>query len=314
MQAEIDAIYETSAERYHFSRAGHIGPEQFRALQMMQEQFARNISHTVGAWLRAQFLATAQAVEQKSYSSFLSHISDKSFTGSLRLEPVGTHGVVVLDLELVPPMVDLLLGGSGRGGVVRDLTEIEEAIVGSVVGVILREWNKTWEPSDTQLSLEKREREGQIQRLIPLHDKVVCLPLEIVMAEATGTMTLCLPAVAMSSILRRLISQRDRPPRRSEEWKARIETLMLTSTFQATLRLPSVKLSATEVASLYVDQVLTLPIPRTTGCELHVGDVRLMHAMPVRSGEHRGAKITSTIAVTPMLVPTQIEDSESWTR
>ena len=46
----------------------------------------------------------------------------------VRLEPLGALAVLQLDLALAPPIVDLLLGGDGREGPLRELTDIEEAI------------------------------------------------------------------------------------------------------------------------------------------------------------------------------------------
>ena len=46
--------------------------------------------------------------------------------------------VLQLDLSLAPPIIDLLLGGHGKAGVTRELTDIEESIVTSVVELICR--------------------------------------------------------------------------------------------------------------------------------------------------------------------------------
>ena len=43
------------AELYNFSRAGQISNEQMRAISSVNDLFARNLMHALGAWLRTQF-------------------------------------------------------------------------------------------------------------------------------------------------------------------------------------------------------------------------------------------------------------------
>jgi flagellar motor switch protein FliM len=111
------------------------------------------------------------------------------------------------------------------------------------------------------------------------------------MPEAQGAMNLCLPAVVLNAILRRLISEGDRPKRRSREAHARIRELMGEAKFGAALQFPVMRLRAGELAALEPGTVLRLPLAKHSTSELRVGGLQFGRAHPVRMGEHRGAQL-----------------------
>ena len=49
------SLPEAAVETYNFSRAGQISNDQMRAIGTVNDMFARNLMHTVGAWLRTEF-------------------------------------------------------------------------------------------------------------------------------------------------------------------------------------------------------------------------------------------------------------------
>ncbi len=55
---------------FNFSRAGQVGNDQMRTLRTLDEQFARNLTHTLGAWLRTNIAIAPLAAEQQVYSRF----------------------------------------------------------------------------------------------------------------------------------------------------------------------------------------------------------------------------------------------------
>ncbi len=112
----------------------------------LNDLFARNLTHNLAAWLRTRFQVNLVSAEQIVFNEFLLRIPEISYVASVRLEPLGALSVLQLDLALVPPIIDLLLGGEGRDGTQRELTDIEESIVASVAEIICRELTAAWQP------------------------------------------------------------------------------------------------------------------------------------------------------------------------
>ncbi len=124
--------------------------------------------------------------------------------------------------------------------------------------IVTRELNLAWQPVGLKFALDKREREAQVQRLMPGTEKILCVSFEVRMPEAQGSLNLCLPSVVLNTILRRLISERDRPRRRSEEAHQRISLLMEDALFGGVLQFPPMRLNAGELAALTPGKVLRL--------------------------------------------------------
>lgn len=304
-QDDIDALFaaanasakvnkaelEQGPEKYVFSRAGQISNDQLRAITTVNDLFARNLMHSMGAWLRMPFRAKLVAGEQLPFGEFLERLTAMAYICSVRLEPLGAVGLLEVDLGLVAPLVDVLLGGGGRAGEKRELTAIEESIMRSVMEMIVQELTLAWQAVGLEFAFEKRETEAQAARTMTLSEKTLCVSFEIRMPEMQGVMNLCLPAVVLNAILRKLIAEGDRPRRRSKESAERMRELMKDSKVEVLLQLPPMRLRAPAVGELTPGTVLRLPVPRHERLDLMVGGLLMSKACPVRTGEHRGAQL-----------------------
>jgi flagellar motor switch protein FliM len=309
-QDEIDALFEaaratapevaptevrTRVVPYNFSTAGQISTDQLRAISMLNDLFARNLTHNLAAWLRTRFQVNLVSAEQIPFNEFLLRIPEISYVASVRLEPLGALSVLQLDLALAPPIVDLLLGGDGREGALRELTDIEEAILGSVVEIICRELTSAWQPVSLSFNFERRQMQTQVARIMSVNEKTLCLSFEIRMPHSSGLLNLAFPAVVANTILRRLTSDWGRRRRHAPEVRARMETAARGIRFGASLQLPPVRLPASVFETLAPGTVLRLDLPANTVPEWRVGGQALSRAQAIRQGVRRGARIENRI-------------------
>jgi flagellar motor switch protein FliM len=304
-QDEIDALFEVANAStpeartevkarvvpYNFSSAGQISTEQLRAISMLNDLFARNLTHNLAAWLRTRFQVSLVSAEQIPFNEFLLRIPEISYVASVRLEPLGALAVLQLDLALAPPIVDLLLGGDGREGPLREMTDIEEAILGSVVEIICRELTAAWQPVCLSFNFERRQMQTQVARVISVNEKTLCLSFEIRMPHSSGLLNLAFPAVVANTILRRLTSDWGRRRRHAPEIRARMESSARRIRFGASLQLPSVRLPASAVENLAPGNILRLDVPANLKAEWRVGGQFLASAQAIRQGAHRAARI-----------------------
>ena len=236
-QDEIDALFEAARSTapeaartevrarvvpYNFSSAGQISTDQLRAISMLNDLFARNLTHNLAAWLRTRFQVNLVSAEQIQFNEFLLRIPEISYVASVRLEPLGALSVLQLDLGLAPPIIDLLLGGDGKDGPLRELTDIEESILGSVVEIICRELTVAWQPVGLSFIFERRQMQTQVARIISVTEKTLCLSFEIRMPHSSGLLNLAFPAVVANTILRRLTTDWGRRRRHAGETRARM--------------------------------------------------------------------------------------------
>jgi len=282
---------EASSERYNFSNAGQINNDQMRAISSVNDLFARNLMHTLGSWLRTPIKLKLVAGEQLPFSEFLERLSSPTYVCSVRLEPLGAVGFLELEMALAAPIVDVLLGGVGRAWPTRELTDIESAILTSVVQMAVQELNLAWQSVGLEFVFEKRESGAALTRMLAPAEKTLCVSFEARMPEAQGALNLCLPAVVLNAILRRMVSEGDRPRRRSSEAHTRIRYLMGGAKFPAMLQFPRMRLRASELAQIVPGTILRLPLARSATAELRIGGLVFGRAYPVSSGEHRAAQL-----------------------
>jgi flagellar motor switch protein FliM len=311
-QDEIDALFQAARSAtpeakpevrarvlpYNFASAGQISTEQLRAISMLNDLFARNLTHNLSAWLRTRLQVNLVSAEQITFNDFLLRIPEISYVASVRLEPLGALSVLQMDLAVAPPIVDLLLGGEGQPGPLRELTDIEEAIVASTVEIVCRELTTAWQPVGLSFNFERRQMQTQTARIMPVTEKTLCLSFEIRMPEASGLLNLAFPAVVANTILRRLTGEWGGRRRHAAESRGRIERAARNLVFGAALQLPSVRIEARELEDLEVGKLIRLRLPANAGAELRAGGQLLFRAQPVRLGPHRGARLEAAVDLT----------------
>jgi flagellar motor switch protein FliM len=308
-QDEIDALFEAARSSapeaaraevrarvvpYNFSSAGQISTDQLRAISMLNDLFARNLTHNLAAWLRARFQVNLVSAEQIQFNEFLLRIPEISYVASVRLEPLGAVAVMQLDLGLAPPIIDLLLGGDGKDGPLRELTDIEESILGSVVEIICRELTAAWQPVGLSFNFECRQMQTQVARIISVAEKALCLSFEIRMPHSSGLLNLAFPAVVANTILRRLTTDWSRR-RSAGEAQARMGAAARRLRFGCSLQLPTVRLAASALENLAPGSILRLDLAANTLPLWRVGGQSLDQAQAIRQGPHRAARIERAI-------------------
>jgi flagellar motor switch protein FliM len=304
-QDEIDALFEAARSSasesvktevrarvvpYSFSSAGQISNEQLRAISMLNDLFARNLTHNLAAWLRTRFQVNLVSAEQIPFNEFLLRIPEINYVASVRLEPLGAVSVLQLDLALAPPIVDLLLGGDGKDGPLRELTDIEESILGSVVEIICRELTSAWQPVGLNFQFERRQMQTQVARLLSVTEKTLCLSFEIRMPHSSGMLNLAFPAVVANTVLRRLTTDWGRRSH-SGNARSRMSATIRRVKFGCSLQLPTVRVGARDLENLQPGTVLRLGLPANTLPVWRVAGQQLQEATAIRQGPLRAARI-----------------------
>ena len=308
-QNEIDALFQAARSStpevqapevkarvvpYNFSTAGQISTDQLRAISMLNDLFARNLTHNMAAWLRTRFQVNLVSAEQIPFNEFLLRIPEVSYVASVSLEPLGALAVLQLDLALAPPIIDLLLGGEGRDGPLRELTDIEESILGSVVEIICRELTTAWQSVGLSFNFERRQMQTQAARIMSDTEKTLCLSFEIRMPHSSGLLNLAFPAVVSNTILRRLTSDWARRLHTGES-RARMERSARRILFGGSLQLPSVRLASSAIENLEPGTVLGLNLAANTLPEWRIGGRTVATAQAIRQGARRAARIERPI-------------------
>ncbi|MFY9561733.1 MAG: FliM/FliN family flagellar motor switch protein [Terriglobales bacterium] len=200
------------------------------------------------------------------------------------------------------PIIDLLLGGEGKGGDLgREITEIEEQVLESIVRIICRELQTTWHAIALEFNFGERQQVSQAQRLMVPEEKTLCLSLEVKMTETRGTLNLAVPAVVSNALLRKISADMSyQRPHGPVEARHRIQKKLLEASFQIELSATRLPVPLQALADLKPGTVLSFPRSALAPALLLVDEVRLCSALPVRVNNRRAARVLS---LEPALAP-----------
>ena len=312
-QQEIDAMVQaarggTAGEvraavvtHWDARQAGEIGREQVQSISTLHEGFARNLTHSVGAYLRVAFTAALASAEHLAYGEFLTRVPEVTYLAICKLLPMEAAALLQLDLEVAFPLIDLLLGGEGKGASPdRQITAIEEQILETVVRIICRELQSAWQILGLQFEFEGRQTGEVVQRLMPAEEKTLSLSFEVNVAESRGTLNLVFPAVVSNALLRKMAAAWVRAKRRVQPGASqRMREHLLECPFRLDLGMKIAGVPLRELMHLTPGKLLAFPCPVERPAALRVGDRELFSAAAARLGASRVAHVLERQAPLP---------------
>ena len=224
-----------NVQSYDFTRPNRVSKDQVRTLQMLHETFARNLSSAMSAYLRSLVEVRLTSVEQLTYGEFMVTVAVPSPLGIFEMAPLTGGAILEMNLQLVFPMIDRILGGAGRASIqVRDLTEIERTLVDRIFRRILVALQQAWAQFGRfEIRLMNLETRPQFVQLTAPNEMAILATFEVRVGEQQGLMNLCLPLPMLEPVLPRLVTQRwfgrraEAEGGLSADLRAHLETLSL---------------------------------------------------------------------------------------
>jgi flagellar motor switch protein FliM len=207
-----DAVTSRARQRekispYDFKRPERVGKEQMRSLQTMHESFGRNFGAALSALLRTIVELKLTSVDQLTYSEFVFSLENPTCFNLINAAPLEGQLILDINLSLLFPIIDRLLGGGNDAGAVvrRPLTEIELRLVSRITDLFCKELKHAWENVlELNLAIDRVESNPQLVQIVPPNEVVVLISFELVIGEARGMMNLCIPFNAIERISPRL--------------------------------------------------------------------------------------------------------------
>src|ERR1019366_5916163 len=180
-QQEIDAVFQNTsgkpadragakrAEPFDFRRPDRIAKSQLHAIHQLHDNFVRNLVSSLSAYLRSYLVVNLVSVEQLSYAEFLDGMPSPTCMVSLGLKPYDGNGVLELNPSLVFPILEMLLGGTGKSSaaIQPDITEIEQKLLDGLIRIILQDLREAWKAvTSVDFTIESMETEPQLLHLL----------------------------------------------------------------------------------------------------------------------------------------------------
>jgi flagellar motor switch protein FliM len=274
-------------------QAGQIGREQVQSISALHEGFARDLTNSVAAYLRIEFTAALVSAEHLTYGEVLQRVPEVTYLATCKLLPVGASALLQMDLAVAFPLIDVLLGGEGKGPPPsRQITGIEEQILETVMRIICRELQSAWQTLALQFEFDQRQAADQVQRVMPREEKTLALSFELTVAENRGSLNLVFPAVVSNALLRKLSAayvHAKRPASSGSSQRVRSHLLGCPFRMELGVKIPGVLLG--DLSQLAPGALLRLNYPAQQPAVLRVSRHQLFAAGVARRGTHRAAQV-----------------------
>jgi flagellar motor switch protein FliM len=194
---------------YDFKRPDKFSKDQLRAIQMIHEAFARQVSTVMSTLIRSIVSAEVASVDQLAYEEFLNSLVQPTVIGTLEMYPFNGNALMEINPNLVFAMIDRLLGGKGEfSGKPRELTDIEKTVTERVMMRMLELLEDSWSTVvDVRFRFESIESNPFFVQVCPPRDMVLLVIMKLQVGEVEGMISLCIPYFLMEPIVDKLSSQ-----------------------------------------------------------------------------------------------------------
>ncbi len=309
-QQEIDAVFqkqdrkrETPAARFDFRRPDRIPKSQVRAIHLLHDTFARNLVSSLSAYLRSYLTVNLVSVEQLSYAEFLDGLPSPTCMVSLGLSPYDGNGVLEINPSLVFPILEMLLGGTGRfsGSIQRDITEIEQKLLDGLFRIILHDLREAWKAvTEVDFTIESMETEPQLLHILAPNEAVVSIGVEVRIGESVGMMNIGMPSIVIKMMRHKFDQQWSvRKTHASEAEQARVLRMLRDALLTLEARLEGPTLAVRDLLALREGHLLTFDYPVERPVDLMVNGARKFSAQVVSTGKKRGCLIEGIRSAPP---------------
>jgi len=276
-QEEIDSVFRNLKQKggqedaaskavpYDFRRPDRIAKDQLRAIHLLHDNFARNLGSSLSAYLRAYVIVNLVSVEQISYQEFCQCLPSPTCLVSLSMRPYDGNAVLEMNPSLVFPILEMLLGGTGKASarITREVTEIEQVVLDGVYRVILRDLRQAWHGvTQIDFAIEARETEPQLLQILAPNEAVVTIGLEVRIAENSGMMNIGVPSIVIKMLRQKFDQQWSvRRSESTETERARSLRLVKPALLHLDARLEGPTLQVGDLMRLTTGDVLAFDYP-----------------------------------------------------
>jgi flagellar motor switch protein FliM len=289
-------------QAYDFSRPNRFSRDHVRALQIVNDTFARQLATVLSTTLRTASTATVSSVTQMTYDEYIRRTPNPSLLAVLSLEPLPGAGVFQLPLGIAMGVIDRLLGGTGTGPQPeRALSDIETSLLRDLVQRIVHELGYAFESlARLQPEVLSLESDAQFMQLASPSEAVVDVSYDVRIGDEDASATLCLPFSTVNPALEQVRTPGGRSTRSGAEIRRygdQVAAGMQGAAVDVTVRFSEVSLSPREILELAVGDVLPLRHAVTAPLQVCAADVPYAYAVPGSSGQRLACRVVEKTAI-----------------
>lgn len=258
---------------------------RLRRLRTLYEPCARELAGGLTALLRVPVDVAVTEVERGSLEQFALEHDQPVCLYPLATEDGLAGFTVELDSALLVPMLNRLLGGGVEPAPAlgRPLTEIEKRLAVRIGGVIVRAWERYWDPvRPLRWSITRIEDQRFLADAGRLREPLAWVRLAVALGSVRGTLRLVLPWAFLDSLDHADWPEPQAPGRIPSEAPAEL-----------TVTLAEVELAAADLQDLQVGDVIPTDKTIDDGVDVKLAGENRFRGRPGVVDGHRAVRLES---------------------
>ncbi len=279
----------------NFRYAGRLSNENARALTTLHEKFALNVTNSLEVYLGTSIRFKMLSLEQLALQDYISGIASNTYLLPCALNVMETNFLMEMDIRLIFPIIDLLLGGAGTtaSDETRELTEIDEEIMESITALIVKEVDRSWRALNLSLTPGHCIKPAMVQQNFPVNEKLVLLMFEMSIGGTTGPFKIVLPTSFVGFLLRHLkAAQLKKTSSLRHLPNPSLRERILDCDFNVAVDITQMRVLVKDLIDLKPGMILKMKAPVKNPGRLTVEGVEIFEALPVRNGTLKAAQLS----------------------
>jgi flagellar motor switch protein FliM len=279
----------------NFRYAGRLSNENARELTSLHEKFALNVSNSLEVYLGASLRLKMLSLEQLALQDYISGTAPNTYLLPCALNVMESNFLIEMDIRLIFPIIDLLLGGTGdtASDETRELTEIDEEIMQSVTAIIVNEVDRSWRALNLSLTPGHCIKPAMIPQIFPAKEKLVLLVFEMSVGGTTGPFKIVLPTSFVGFLLRHLKAAQSKKISSRHLPTPGLRERILDCEFMVAADITQMRVLVKDLINLKPGMILKMKAPVKNPGRLTVEGVEIFEALPVRNGRLKAAQLSS---------------------
>jgi flagellar motor switch protein FliM len=223
-------------------------------------------------------------IEEQRYSEFNNALPDSTMIGLGEVRYTGAqdeNNTIIMDISRTISfgIIERLLGGTGDGlEVDRDFTEIELSLMENIFKGVYPQMSDSWyNYFELDVLFRKTETNSRLIQAIAADETVVIILLAVTLKDLQGNVSICIPAVCLEDVLKKVDSVNARNLRRlnsagDRERRELVMQYLSDSELELNCVIGRTQVSLSDVLYLNVGDVIQLSKPITSLVDLNVGE------------------------------------------
>jgi flagellar motor switch protein FliM len=279
----------------NFRYAGRLSNENARALTSLHEKFALNVTNSLEVYLGTSIRLEMLSLEQLTLQDYINSVAPNTYLLPCALNVMENNLLMEMDIRLIFPIIDLLLGGAGTtsSDEPRELTEIDEEIVESITALILKEVDRSWRTLNLSPTPGHCIKPALITQIYPANEKLVLLMFEMTIGTTTGSFKIVLPTSFVGFLLRHMKAAQSKKISSLRHFpNPSLRERILDCDFNVALDITQMRVLVKDLIDLKPGVILKMKAPVKNPGRLTVEGVDIFEALPVRSGALKAAQLS----------------------